>query len=160
MLNGGELLTQVTSKNSAGNQISQTTYGYDQTTPATTSGLTDHNSVSGNRGNLTTASQWMNSSGAAFTTTMTYDDAGTLLTSTDPNGQTTYGHDSSDTFVTSTTPPTPSSGVVLTTTATYDFSTGLLNSTTDPNGTQTVYKNYDAFGRPGEIDTLDSGNAW
>lgn len=147
--------TQVIVKDGSGNLVSQTTYGYDQTSPAATSGLSHHNSASGSRYNLTTTTQYA-SAGSTLTTTATYDDAGTLLTSTDPNGTTTYGHDSTDTFVTSTTPPTPSSGVSLATSASYDSSTGLLNSTTDANGTQTVYQNYDAFGRVGDINTLDS----
>ena len=88
---------------------------------------------------------------------MTYDDAGTLLTRTDPNGTTSYGDDSTDTFVTSTTPPTPSSGVQLGSSAGYDQSTGLLTSATDPNGQTTTYRSYDEFGRPTEIDYPDGG---
>lgn len=157
-VSSGELLTSVTQKDGSGNQISQTTYSYDQTTPVATSGLPNHESVSGNdRGNLTTVLQWINTSGSTLNTTMTYDDAGTLLSSTGPTGTTSYGHDSTDTFVTSTTPPTPSSGVQLTSTASYDPSTGLLTSATDPNGQTTTYKSYDEFGRPTEIDDPDGG---
>jgi RHS repeat-associated protein len=156
-VNGASVPTQVITADGNGNPVSETVYSYDQTTPTPTSGLPSHNSVSGNRGNLTAISQWINSSGATLNQTSTYDDAGTLLSSIDPNGTTTYGHDSTDTFVTLTTPTTPSSGVSLPTSSQYDASTGLINNSTDPNGTQTVYKSYDAFGRAGEIDHLDSG---
>src|SRR5579885_1357416 len=163
-VNGALLPTQVAVKNSSGGLISQTNYGYDETTGTghaalvTTSGLSNHNTISGARGNLTTVSQQIDPSGATLSTEAAYDDAGTLLTQTDPNGTTTYGHDSTDTFVTITTPPTPSSGVGLATSASYDFSTGLLNSTIDPNGTQAQYRSYDAFGRVGEIDNLDGSS--
>lgn len=152
--------SQISVKDGSGNLISQTTYSYDQTTPTTTSGLPNHGTAPGTRANLTTVSQWINTSGATLNTTMTYDDAGTLLTSTDPNGATTYGHDSTDTFVTSMTPPTPSSGVQLNWSATYDASTGLLTSTTDPNpGSTITFKSYDEYGRPTEIDYPDGGKA-
>lgn len=158
-VNGASVPTQVITTDGTSNAVvSEVVYKYDETTPTTTSGLPNHNSVTGNRGNLTTISQWINSSGASLSTTNSYDDAGTLLSSTSPNGITTYGYDSTDTFAIRTTPPTPSSGVSLASSASYDIVTGLLNSTTDPNGTQTVYKNYDAFGRYGEVDILDSGN--
>ena len=71
---------------------------------------------------------------------MTYDDAGTMLTSASPNGKTTYGHDATDTFVSSTMAPTPSSGVALTTTAAYDVSTGAVTSTADVNSQSVNYK--------------------
>ena len=141
---------------SAASNYQETTYGYDETTPTTTSGLPQHVAVTTQRGNLTSTHQWINSSGAALSVTNTYDDAGTVLTSTGPTGATTYGHDATDTFTTSVTPPTPSSGVTLTTTATYDANTGLLTSTTDPNGTKTTYQ-YNGMLQPFEVDTLGSG---
>ncbi|MGH9585787.1 MAG: RHS repeat domain-containing protein [Acidobacteriaceae bacterium] len=148
----GAYPSRISVKDGAGNLISQTTYSYDQTTPTATSGLPNHGSASGTRANLTTVAQWINTSGSTQNATMAYDDAGTLLTSTDPNGKTTYGHDPTDTFVISTTPPAVPSGVDLTSRAQYDPSTGLLMSTTDPNTQPTTYKFYDAFGRPGEVD--------
>jgi RHS repeat-associated protein len=152
---------QITLKDGpSGNQVSQTSYTYD--TPAATviSGLTNHNNASTGGGNLTTTSQWVNTSGALFSTTATYDTAGSMLTSTTPNGKTTYGHDATDTFVTASTPPTPSSGVSLPTSGGFDLSSSLITSATDPNGTQTVTQSYDAFGRPNEIDTLNGGTTF
>jgi RHS repeat-associated protein len=162
-VNGAGLLTQTTVADGAGNQVSQTTNGYDETTGTghdpltTTSGLANHNAATGNRGNLTTTSQWINTTGGSLSTAAAYDDAGALLTSTDPTGATTYGYDPTDTFTTSVTPPIPSSGVALTSSSTYDFSTGLISNATDPNKTQTAYKSYDSYGRAREVDILDSG---
>lgn len=157
-------LSQVTVKDGSGNQVSQTTYGYDETTGTghaaltTVSGLPQQpQSVTGNRGNLTTISQWINTSGSLLSTEMEYDSAGTMLNSTDPNGTTTYGHDSTDTFVTSTTLPTPSSGVTLTTLSNVDSSTGLSNGTIDPNNTQTGPTSYDAFGRVNAVEVASGG---
>jgi RHS repeat-associated protein len=150
--------SQITLKDgSSGNQVAQTNFTYDQPSATTISGLPNHNSASTGGGNLTTTSQWINASGALLSTTATYDTAGSMLTSTSPNGKTTYGHDATDTFVTSSTPPTPSSGVSLPTSSAFDSSSSLITSATDPNGTQTVTQSYDAFGRPNEIDTLNEG---
>ena len=93
-----------------------------------------------------------------LTTALTSDEAGTLLSSTDPNGRTTFSHDATDTYITTVTPPTPSSGVSLPQSATYDASTGLLTSTTDPNGAQTTYSSYDWAGRVGQINYPDGGS--
>jgi RHS repeat-associated protein len=157
LVNGASLPTQVAVADGGGSQVSQTTYGYDGSSLTATSGLPNHTSVSGSRGNLTSVSQWVNSPSGTIQTTATYDDAGTLLTSTTPLGTTSYGHDSHDTFVTSTTPPTPSSGVVLTTNQSYDASSGVLLSTTDPNGETTSYQNFDGFDRPQQITYPDLG---
>jgi YD repeat-containing protein len=154
---GSSWPSEISVTDGSGNLIEQTTYSYDQATPTTTSGLPNHNSVNGTRFNLTTVSQWINSSGTTLNAGATYDDAGTALTSSNPNGTTTYGHDNTDTFVTSTTPPTPPSSVILTSKATYDPSSGLLTSTTDPNDQTTTYKTYDWAGRALEIDYPDGG---
>jgi RHS repeat-associated protein len=147
------------SGNCNGSEVSDTTYSYDQTTPSTTSGLPNHATVTP-FGNLTTMSQWINSAPVSyFTTTMSYDNAGTLQLKTDPNGTTSYGYDSTDTFAISTTPPTPSSGVALGSSASFDFSSGLLSGTKDPNTQPTTYTNYDYLGRVGEIEYPDGGKS-
>jgi YD repeat-containing protein len=152
---------QVTVSDGSGNQISETTYSYDQGTPAPASPVHSGAPITGVRNNLTTTAQWVNSTGATLNTTATYDTAGTVLTSTDPNGTTTYHYDSTDTFATSIAPPTPYSGVSLTSTASYDPSTGLLLTTTDPNGlvtgANTTYVSYDWAGRPTQINYPDQG---
>lgn len=156
-VNAAPLVTQTTVTDGGGHQISQTTYGYDGSSLTATSGLPNHTSVSSSRGNLTSVSQWLNTSGT-IQTSGTYDDAGTLLSSTTPNGTTTYGHDANDTFVTGMTPPTPSSGVTLTSTQSFDASSGVLLSTTDPNGQTTHYQNFDQFDRPQQLTYPDGGS--
>jgi RHS repeat-associated protein len=115
-----------------------------------------HQAVSGNRGNLTSMHQWVNTNGSTLTGTYTYDDTGTMLKAQGPTGTTQIGHDSSDTYITSVTPPTPSSGISLAIQAGNDFSTGLLTSTTDPNGETTGY-GYDAMDRVQSVDYPDGG---
>ena len=160
-VNNAEFPTQITVTDGTGNQVSQIAYAYDETTGyghaalSSVSGLPQNPvAVTGNRGNLTTTSQWLNT-GVAISRMATYDSAGTLLSNTDPNGNTSYGYDSTDTFPTNANPPTPSSGVTLSTSTGFDASTGLVTSSTDPNGTQTMPSSYDAFGRPGEVDVLN-----
>ncbi len=135
---GGFLLKTATT-DGAGNQLSSVNYDYDQ------------------RGNQIGQHQWINTTGATLDTAMTYDANGALLTSTAPEGKTTYGHDANDTFVTSATVPTPSSGATLTSQTGYDGATGVVTSTTDPNSQATLYKSFDSFNRAGEIDNPDGG---
>lgn len=181
-VNSAQLPTQIILNDGAQppNKLAETDYGYDETTgkghallgTTSLSPPNQHNSVSGNRGNVTTVSQWIDSSsGDALSKEGEYDDAGTLLNSTDPNGQTTYGHDTAtDAFTTSITLPTPSSGVVLTSSNTVDFSTGLLTKQTDANNTQivpntqtvngTTLPGYDVFGRPSGFVTSNQGTTY
>ena len=156
-INGGSLPTEIKVSDGSGNKVQDTLISYDQQSPTQTSGLPNHNTPTGPYGDVTTVSEWINTPGGYFTTTSAYDDAGAVLSTTNPNGTTTFGHDTTDTFVTSATPPTPSSGVSLTWNWTYDPSTGLLSSTTDPNGQTTTYNYYDAYGRVGEIDYPSDG---
>ncbi len=147
----------------SGSLANQTNYAYDETTGTghaalvTTSGLPSHIGVSGARGNLTTVSQWINSSGTTLSTMASYEDTGDALNSTSPTGQTSYSYDSTHAFVSTTTPPTPSSGVSLPVSATTDVNTGLTMSTTDPNGTKTT-STYDSMLRPIEIDNYDTSS--
>jgi RHS repeat-associated protein len=158
--------SNITVVDGSGNKISETVYGYDETSGTghaalqTTSGLSNHTTVTASRANLTTVSKWIDGSGATLSTEGSYDDAGTLLTSTDPNGQRTYGHDASDAFTTSTTLPTPPSGVVLNYTASIDSQSGLVTLQTDPNGTQDVPQGYDALGRPTGFVVSNGANTY
>ena len=152
------LPTSTVVKDGSGNQVSSTTYGYDENSPAASSNVPNHGSpLASQRGNLTSSHAWINTNGQTLTTSMTYDDAGALLTSSPPEGKTSYGYDATDTFVTSTTLPTPSSGVVLTTTRGYDASTGAVTSTTDANNQSVTYKTFDTFNRAQEVDKPDGG---
>jgi hypothetical protein len=69
----------------ANNVIALTTYGYDEYSGQghaalqPTSGLPQHLSMSGQRGNLTTITQHTDSVSSAYVTTMTYEDTGNAL---------------------------------------------------------------------------------
>lgn len=131
----------------AGNVVSATDYDYDQTTPTPTSAIPQHIAVTGPRGNLTTVSQWLKT-GSSITTTNTYEDTGTLLSSTGPNGTTTYAYDPTASYLTGETLPTPSSGITLSSSATYDMNTGAPLTTTNLNGGVAGVVSYDALLRP------------
>jgi RHS repeat-associated protein len=70
------------------NQLSQTTYGYDENTVTTTSGTPSHNSVTGSRGNLTSVHHLVGGS-TTLNQSYTYYDTGLLNVATDVNGATT-----------------------------------------------------------------------
>jgi RHS repeat-associated protein len=151
-------LSQVQVLDGSGNPVSLTTYGFNSTASASSAPASGHNASLGIGGPyLASVGQWINNTGNTLTTTFTNDDAGMQLTSTDPNGQTTFSHDSGDAYVTGVTPPTPSSGVTLSSSAKYDPSTGLPLTTTDLNGAQTTYVSYDWAGRPLAINYPDGG---
>ena len=132
-------LQNVTTQDGAGNPLSKVSYDYDS------------------RGNQSGQHQWINTTGGTFDTGITYDGAGTPKTSTAPEGMTTYTPDATDTFMAALTPPTPSSGAKLTSSTSYDSATGAVTSITDPNGQATLYKGFDMFNRPQELDFADGG---
>ncbi len=137
------------------NLASQTTYSYDGSTPTSSSGVPQHVAVTGQRGNLTGTAQYSSAS-AAISTSATYEDTGSILTSVTPNGTTTYSYDPTFVYTTGLTPPTPSSGVSLASSATYDPNTGLIMSVTDPNGAQSKYS-YTEMNSLLQVTNLDSG---
>ncbi|MBS1799667.1 MAG: RHS repeat protein [Acidobacteria bacterium] len=139
------------------------TYGYDEQTPTATSGLPQHNAVSGPRGNLTSSHTVINPvvGGATLDTAATYYDTGVPVSSTDPNGTTQYSYESTQGFATQITPPTPSSGVSLPATASYDVASGIPLSASDANNTTTPMvqlTQYDRLLRPKQINTVDGGS--
>jgi len=84
---------QVTIQNGTGFTISQTNYNYDENTPTATSGVAQHTSVTGSRGNLTS----INYPVPGLTSHFTYYDTGTSNTNQDINSATTtfnYGSNS------------------------------------------------------------------
>ena len=141
----------------SGNLAAHTNYGYDNLPVTSSSGVPQHVAVSGQRGNLTGMTQY-SSSGETLASSFTYEDTGSVLTSTTPNGTANYSYDSTFVYATGLTPPTPSSGVSLPTSLGYDTShTGLPTSSTDPNTAQTGYKYADPLLRMTEIDNPDGG---
>jgi hypothetical protein len=145
------------------NQISLTAYGYDEATGtghaalATTSGLPQHSTESGQRGNLTTITQSFSPS-SSLVTAAEYEDTGNALNVTAPTGKSFYAYDAAThAFTLTATPPTPSSGVSLPSSATYDANTSLPLTAVDPNSQTVTYKTYDPLLRPTEIDYPDGG---
>ena len=149
-------LSRLAQTDGAGNNVSFTDYTYTSSFSAT-SGLANHDVSQAIGQRLQTIKQWVNTDGSYLTTTLSMDDAGSVLSTADQNGTTTYGHDGTDTFVTSTTLPTPSSGVSISSSSSVDGTTGVPNSTTDANNTTTSYNSYDSLNRVGSIDFPDGG---
>jgi YD repeat-containing protein len=113
--------------------------------------------VTGARGNLTNILQYT-SSGIWYSSSATYEDTGTLLTSTTPSGTTTYTYDSTFTYNTGVVLPMPSSGVALGASKSFDTSnTGLPLTSTDANSQVTSIPSYDSMLRPTEVDSADGG---
>ncbi|HEY5027837.1 MAG TPA: hypothetical protein VIK39_05465, partial [Candidatus Angelobacter sp.] len=82
-----------TAKDGAGSQIAQTTYTYDQGTPASSGiGTPTHVAPPAGatiRGNLTAISHWLNTTNTLIPSTATYFDTGMKATSADPLTRTT-----------------------------------------------------------------------
>ena len=151
------LVTQDEVFDGSGNLAGETLYGYDGAAPTVSSGVPQHVTVSGPRGNLTSMTQFA-STGTSYASSATYEDTGSLLTSTTPNGKTTLSYDSTFTYNTGATLPTPSSGVSIGTSASFDTTnTGLPLSSTDPNSQETKITTYDSMLRPTEIEYPDGG---
>jgi len=146
--------------NSSGTKVAQTTYTYDGTAPTATSNITQHVSVSGARGNLTSIQRWLNTTGGIPPTTNTFDDTGNILTTTDPGGhQTSFTYGACNgAFPAQTKFPDTNSPHLAhhTTSATYDCNTGLVTTATDQNNGVTRFF-YDNIERPTEIDSPDGG---
>ena len=141
--------------------LSTTTYGYDETTPTTTSGIPQHSAVSGARGNETSSHVVYDSGYDAISTTTAYYDTGAPVSTTTPNGVTQYSYDSTQTFATKTILPTPSSGVQLATSASYDPQSGVQISSTGMNSGQTAQATqYDRLLRPVNVVLPNGGTVY
>jgi RHS repeat-associated protein len=152
-----------------GSQAAQTTYYYDGATPTGTSGLTGHDytnySSSYNvRGNATSMSKWVNTSGGSLTWNYAYDDTGQALSMTDPKGNST-GYSYADAFP-ACGPPQGSTNAYLTQitdakgfnqTFTYRYCDGQLNSAKDRNNQTTSYSYADSLNRLTQIAYPDGG---
>jgi RHS repeat-associated protein len=144
----------VTVYDGSGNIQSQTSYAYDDYSLAA-SGVSGLAAITGSRGNLTTVTSMVSGS-STVSTHSHYDDAGQVVTSTDINqGTTTYGHDATDTYITSKTYPPVVAGA-FSESYTPDSDTGLITQSKDVNGNITNYK-FDAMLRPVETDHPDGG---
>ena len=151
--------SSITVQDGSGNPVSQTTYGYDESTLASSS-ATNLAAVSGARGNRTSEHDWVNTSpSTTLDTYYTYDTAGQVVTTKDPLGNTTqYAYDpAADFCLNTTTYPTLPSGVALSTSQTCDPNTGLVATTTDFNKATTTYS-YDGMLRMAGMSVTGSKN--
>jgi len=149
-------LQTITIQNGSGTQVAQTTYNYDETTPVATSGLPQHVPVYVSRRNLTSRSQWLNTTGAQITSHATYFDTGMVNTSTDPNNHsTTYSYSTTFEAAYATT---VTNALDQSITNDFDGNTGLLLSTTDANS-QTTSFTYDNMLRPSQVNYPNGGQA-
>lgn len=159
-------LTTFNNSDGANNTIDSGVYGYDESSVVATSGIPQHSAVTGARGNLTSVT--LPTGNGYITQSATYYDTG-QPTSTTSSGTpstvspaqaftTTYGYDSTQTYVTSQLLPVTPSNVSLTTKASYDASSGVLISVSGVNaGQTTTYAQYDALLRPTSIQYPDGG---
>lgn len=152
----GEVTSSQTTDPQNGNAVvTSVTYGYDETAPTATSGLPQHNSGYGSAGNQTSAH--ISTGSGTLNSSTAYYDTGTPVSTTAPGGFTTnYSYDSTQTFATQATLPTPSSGVSITTSASYDMNSGVQKSTSDPNNQQTTVL-YDNLLRATQVNMADGG---
>jgi len=142
-------------KDGSGNDVSKTTFGYDEQATTPTSGIPQHTAGTNFR-NLTSSHAWINTSGTTLDTATSYYDTGVPVSSTDPNGATNYSYDSTQGFVTQVTPPTPSSGVSLPSFASYDVNSGIRLSVSDanyPTSPEIQYLQYDSSLRRTQVQT-------
>ncbi len=162
--------TSKTVKNGSGTQIALTTYELDNYTAGiTASDAVQHdsnfNTSLTNRCNITAIEEWRNTDGATLTTRMQYDDAGNVLSSTDPLGHvTTTSY--ADSWGNSTCEPSGGNAAAyptsittgsLTTTREYNSCSGNVAKTTDPNTQPTSYT-YDLMGRTTLTSFPDGGS--
>ena len=156
--------------NASSTQLAYTVYEYDNYTAGiSASGAVQHDSAFTTsytyRGNLTATGRWLNTNGGTLTTRNQYDDAGNILSTTDPNSNTTkfsYADSWSNTactpsggngaaYVTSTT-----NALNQATSHTYNSCSGTIASTTDPNQQITSFT-YDLMGRLVQTKDPDGG---
>ena len=152
-------LTSTTQSDGSNTTYASSSFGYDETTPTATSGLPQHTSGGSTRGNQTSAHT--SAGTTTLSTTTTYYDTGMPVSTTAADGGVTqYSYDSTGTFVTTTTLPTPSSTVAMSTTASYDVNSGMPLSASGPNsGQTTTVTQYDALLRPASISLPNGGQA-
>ena len=150
-----DLPSSVQVTNGGGTLLSQTTYGYDEYSLAS-SGVSGLAAVNGSRGNPTSVTHMVSSS-SSIATHAHYDNAGQVVSSTDGNGHvTSYGHDTTDTYLTKTTYPSVTAGT-FSTSYTPDSNTGVILASTDMNGHTTNY-GYDDMSRPTTSSYPDGGS--
>jgi RHS repeat-associated protein len=159
----------VSTYDGAGVLKAQTTYGYDESSLASSGITTQHDSAPPGgtfRGNQTSVSKYLSTgaltcqdgtsggSGSNIISRATYFDTGATQTLTDPcHHQISYAY--SSTFV-GAYPTQITNTLGQSTSTSYDFSTGLVTSTTDLNSQVTTFS-YDQMRRHTAINHPDGG---
>src|SRR5579859_3162815 len=158
------LLQSTTSKDAAGNQVAQTTYGYDEySNPGLAlqpSGITtQHTTPAGPRGNLTSVSRWLNTTTTPIVSSTAWYDTGEVYQSIDPLGHTsTVNYDATGAYLSK-----HCNALNQCSYSAYDFNTGLLTTATDINGSSlgdpahTTTYTYDSMLRPLCTNAPDGG---
>ena len=154
---------------SSQNRVAETDYVYDASSLAsghTTVGRDLNYNGNGivSRGNATSKSEWVNTSGNSLTWNYTYDDTGQQVTMSDPKSNgTTYSF--ADAFP-ACGPAGANTNAYLTLITDakgftqkfdYRYCDGQLNSATDRNGQKTSYSYADSLNRLTEISYPDTG---
>lgn len=164
----GAMPSAVTVLDGGGVQKAKQTFGYDETSVTATSGVPQHIAITGSRGNLTSVSNWVDTTGTNLTTTLAYEDTGNMVTSTDPGGHATqfsYVDNFTDTvnrnshaYVTQVTLPDTNSPALAhhTVKSQYDANTGRMMSAWDQNNAQTTLA-YDSMLRTVQTNFPDGG---
>jgi len=142
-------------QNVAGANVSVTNYNYDEAAPTATSGISQHTSVSGSRGNLTS----INYPVAGLTAHFTYYDTGSPNTSQDVNGATTtYNYSNNTASCQMAFPTSLSEPLSMTHSMTWNCTGGVqLTDTDENNQTTTITYNDASFWRPASASFPDGG---
>ena len=158
-----QLPLTITSLAAGGVQTAKTTYAYDGGTLQPANIATNHTTPAGPRGNLTSVSKWLNTTGGSVTSSTQWFDTGEIYKSLDPLGHTTtFAYDAANAgaYVTqacNALSPTQCSY------SGYNFNTGLLTTSTDINGASlgdaqhTTTYTYDSMLRPLCTNKADGG---
>jgi len=152
------------------NATAQTQYEYDNYTSAiSSSGAVQHSSAYGTtyitRGNVTATKAWRSTDNTWLTTRNQYDDAGNVVSTTDPlSNQTQFSY--ADSWVNVTCKPTGGNAAAFrtkvtdalthVTKATYNSCSGTVATTTDANS-QVVSLSYDGMDRTTQAAFPDTG---
>jgi RHS repeat-associated protein len=165
LTNGAHVPSSVTVYDGNNSPQAITNYTYDGgTLDTSTSGATQHDAVSGARGNVTRVTVWGGGTYLDRSTNYSYFDTGLVKSITDPGNHVTtfdYTDNFSDgthntfAFVTTVTKPTTATHPHVTH-AKYFWPSGLLQQSTDENGQNTSYT-YDASLRPLTITQPNGG---